>query len=64
MIDSLTGYFLIGVILAALIEYGIIKNEIENKISWGVRITMILFWPYCVVMILYGYFKGLNNRDK
>jgi len=48
-------YFLIGLIIAILLEIMISSNEVELKN--GERISMIILWPLMILTFLYGIFN-------
>ena len=60
--DSLTGYILSGIVFAALIEYGMVKWLPQQELGFGVRIAWILFWPICLIFLIWGYIKGIKKK--
>ena len=56
-------YILIGIIFMFCVEFLLSKDKFNQHISitlgWKERIMGILFWPVCVGIFFYNFFKQL-----
>ena len=58
-------YILVGIIFMFCIEYLLNKETIQKHLTsipnlgWTERIIGILFWPVCVGIFFYNFFKQL-----
>ena len=62
--DTLMMYLIPGLVFAALIEYQLTERlDWPEPIPWWYRMLWIALWPFCVIMIVWGFIKGYN-KDK
>ena len=54
-------YFLIGVIIAALLERAIEKAGIP--MGWADRFWVVLGWPLASAIFIYSFIKGYFSKD-
>ena len=58
-------YILIGILFMFCIEYLLSKESIQQQftyspnIGWMERIIGVIFWPICLGIFLYNFFKTL-----
>ena len=49
-------YFLIGTVAGFFMEWAVIVTG--GQLSWGERISMIIFWPIMVLAFIVNFIRG------
>tara|TARA_A100001201_G_scaffold52862_1_gene51993 strand:+ start:510 stop:728 length:219 start_codon:yes stop_codon:yes gene_type:complete len=72
MIDHFVAYMTIGLIFTFLVEVLIdwliridaLTEYSKDDWGWSERILCIWIWPIAILVLIDGYIKGLNNKNK
>jgi len=72
MIDYFIAYMTIGLIFTFLVEILIhwliqieaLTDYTDDDWGWSERILCIWGWPVALLVLVDGYIKGLNNKNK
>ena len=56
--------FLVEILIDWLISRGALKDYTKEDWSWNERVLCIWIWPIAIVVLIDGYIKGYNNKNK